>query len=65
MNEKRIIKMVEAFAARSGLATSTVCERAVGNSRLYSRLMNGGTCSLRVADRLSEYIAANSEEVAR
>jgi hypothetical protein len=55
MTEKEIIALIEQYAASAGVETSTFCERAVGNSRLYNRLVAGGSCSLKTINRLRDY----------
>jgi hypothetical protein len=56
ISEHDLIAQIEAFAAARGIAPATVTSRAVGNSRLYTRLVNGGGCSLRIAGKLIAYI---------
>ena len=48
---------IETFAASRGIACATVTSRAVGNSRLYARMQNGGGCSIRIAAKLLAYMA--------
>jgi hypothetical protein len=54
--ESHIIAKIEKAAKAHKLAPSTICERAVRNTRLYSRLKNNGSVSADVADRLLEYL---------
>lgn len=61
MNRKEIILAIEAYASRHGLSPSTVTERAVRNSRLYSRLKAGGDCTTEVAARVLEYIGGTPD----
>jgi hypothetical protein len=56
MEEQDIIRSVENCATKTGLAEATICERAVGNSRLYARLKDGGSCSYKTGRRLLTYI---------
>lgn len=54
-----LIQAIESYAAARGIAPATVTSRAVGNSRLYRNLKNGGGCNLIVAERLRAYMAAH------
>ncbi len=56
-NEHDLIARIEAFAMARGIAPATVTSRAVGNSRLYARLQQGGGCSIRIAAKLLAYMA--------
>lgn len=56
MTEAELIKAIERHAKKRRIAPATVTSQAVGNSRLYSNLKSGKTCSLRVARRICEYI---------
>ncbi|WP_236635823.1 hypothetical protein [Paracoccus aminophilus] len=60
MTKAEIIAAIEHHAATAGVSPATVTGRAVGNSRLYSRMMAGGGCTVDVAERLLNYIADNS-----
>ena len=57
IRENDLIAQIEAFAVARGIAPATVTSRAVGNSRLYARLVQGGGCSLRIAGKRLDYIA--------
>ena len=59
MDNQHIIAMIEAHAKRTGLAPATITGRAVDNTRLYDRLVNGGNITLDVANRLAAFIAAD------
>lgn len=59
MTENDLIKQIEAFAAERGVAETTVTKMAVGNHRLYGTLKSGGSCSVKTANRLLQYIASN------
>lgn len=61
MTENEIIDLIERQAKKSGLSEATICERAVGNSRLYSRLKAGGGCSTKTVARLKESFEASAE----
>lgn len=63
MTENELISEIEKFAERHGIAPATVTVRAVANSRLYHRLKAGGSCSMRTADRLRQWMADNSAPV--
>jgi len=65
MTQNDLIQEIEAFAARRGVAPATVTSRAVGNSRLYSRMKSGGGCTLAIAERLRAWMAKyDDDEVA-
>lgn len=57
MNRDELINAVEVCARERGIAPATVTSRAVGNSRLYERLLQGGDCTTTTAERLMKYIA--------
>lgn len=57
MTRLEIISEIEAFAAKHGIAPATVTSRAVGNSRLYKRMVDGGDCTTEIAGRLRDFIA--------
>lgn len=61
MTPEHLIAQIEAFAAANGIAPATVTSRAVGNSRLYRRMKEGGGCNVRVANRLIEFMAATAQ----
>lgn len=60
MTTEQLISEIEAYASDRGIAPATVTSRAVGNSRLYHRLKDGKSCTLGVAERLREYMAASA-----
>jgi hypothetical protein len=60
MTREQIISRIETFAASQGIAPATVTSRAVGNSRLYRRMLQGGDCTTEVAARIVRYIEKNS-----
>lgn len=62
MEQNTLITEIENFAEERGIAPATVTSRAVKNSRLYSRLTNGESCTLRVAERVREYIAEQRKQ---
>ena len=64
MTRTDLIHQIEDFAARHGVAPSTVTSRGVNNSRLYHRMKAGGGCNLIVADRLRAYMEAVDAAVA-
>lgn len=59
MTREALLARLEAHAQTHGISPATITSRAVGNSRLYSRLKAGGGCTLDVAQRLSDYMAAH------
>jgi len=56
MDREHIIKAIEAFSERSGLAPATITGRAVGNSRLYQRMKDGGDCTTEIGKRIIAFI---------
>lgn len=64
MNRIDLITQIEDAAKRKGIAPATVTSRAVGNSRLYRRLKDGGDCTTEVACRVMAFIAAETPEEA-
>lgn len=60
MDKQILIKEIEQFADAHNIAPATVTSRAVGNSRLYSRIKSGGSCTIRIAESLREYMANNA-----
>lgn len=63
MTTDDIIRELESYAEMVGLSPATVTSRAVSNSRLYERMKAGGSCSLKTADRVRSYMAANPPSV--
>lgn len=59
MTSEELIQAIDAYASAAGIAPATVTSRAVGNSRLYMRMANGGSCSLTTADRVCSYMKAH------
>lgn len=59
MDIEALLSEVDQFAEAHGISPATVTSKAVGNSRLYSRMRNGGSCTIRIAERLRAYMAAN------
>ncbi|PJE26261.1 hypothetical protein CVM50_20590 [Pseudooceanicola marinus] len=60
MDTESLLRELEDFAALHGVAPATVTSRAVGNSRLPARLRAGGSCTVRVAQKLRQYIKMNT-----
>lgn len=60
MTRQAIIAQIEAFAAKRGIAPATVTSRAVGNSRLYKRMKDGGDCTTEIAAKLLAFIEAEA-----
>ncbi len=52
MTRDELIRAIEGFADAHGIAPATVTSRAVGNSRLYRRLKDGGDCTTEVLQRV-------------
>jgi hypothetical protein len=51
-----LIQRIDEFCRRRGIAPATVTGRAVGNSRLYARLLAGGDCTTEVAARVLAWL---------
>lgn len=56
MTRDDLITRLEQHAATRGISPATITSRAVGNSRLYQRLTDGGDCTLEVAQRLIAFM---------
>ena len=56
MDKSELIKAIEAYAKRHDIEPQTVTRRAVGASQLYKRMKNGGSCTLKVANRLWSFL---------
>jgi len=57
---KKLIDEIEAYAAAVKLSPSTVIQRAAGlGGGKWKRWQAGGDCSIRVAERIRAYMAAN------
>ncbi len=65
MDRNEVITAIEAFAAERGIAPATVTSRAVQNSRLYHRMVQGGDCTTGVARRIMSFIAGNGGKASR
>lgn len=65
MTRTQIIAAIEAHAKERGLSPATITGRAVGNSRLYHRMVAGGDCTTGIAERIIAFIeqATPSEKV--
>ena len=62
MTHSELISEIDKFASFKGWAGATVTSRAVGNSRLYSRLSSGGSCTIAIAEKLQAYMRENSSK---
>ncbi len=62
MDRTALIQAIEAFAAKRGIAPATVTSRAVNNSRLYHRLLDGGDCTTEIARKIADYIADDAPQ---
>lgn len=60
MTHEYLINLIKKAAAARGLSEATLCRLAVGNNRLFKNLSQGKSCTLAVALRLDEYIAASA-----
>lgn len=56
MDKQQIIRAIQECAERTGLSPSTITGRAVGNSRLYQRLVDGGDVTTEIAAKLMAHI---------
>ena len=59
MTKQDLITAIEDYSLRAGISPATTTGRAVGNSRLYARMVSGGSCTMDVAERVLAYIRAN------
>lgn len=59
MDDATLISEIERFAKANKIEPKTVTRRAVGNSRLYGRLLEGHSCTLRIAAKLRDYMRSN------
>jgi hypothetical protein len=64
MDRQQLIQQIEDYSARTGLAPSTITGRAVNNSRLFKRMVDGGDCTTKIAAKLVTYMAENPAEKA-
>ena len=62
MDKNALIEAIEAHAAKRQLAPATITSRAVQNSRLYSRLKDGGDCTTEIAGKIIAYIEADQPQ---
>lgn len=62
MDRQQLIQKIRAFSEASGLAPATITGRAVGNSRLYQRMIAGGDCTTEIASRVVKFIDAQTSE---
>ncbi len=54
-----IIFEIESYSKATGLAPSTICVRAIDNSRFYERALRRAKVLENQAERIRAYIAAN------
>lgn len=59
---KSVLSDIETFLAHSGMAATTFGQRAVRDWRLVKRLRDGGDVTTRNADRIREFIRAESRQ---
>lgn len=62
MTRTELIQEIERHAKRKKIAPATVTSRAVGNSRLYDRMVRGGDCTTEIAGRVIAFIQADLAE---
>jgi len=65
MTNDDLIREIERFASEFGIAPASVTSRSVSNSRLYSRLKNGQSCTLLVASKVQTYMTEKRRERSR
>lgn len=56
---QNLIEQIERYAAETRLSPATITTRAAGNSQLYRRLKAGGSCTIRIAEKLKAYMESN------
>ena len=56
---QQLVAEIEAYAAATGMAVRTFCKKAAGNSELVERMRGGGSVTLKIAERVRNYIRAN------
>lgn len=61
MSQKRntrlqVMSDIETIADRLGVSVSVVCNRSMGDARLYQRLQKGGSMTIYKMDMLYEWI---------
>ena len=52
-------ELIELEARKRNISTATFCKYSVGSSRLHKTLSGGGSCTLKVMERVLAYIASN------
>lgn len=60
MDPNIILSEIEAFAAKTGMKPSTICQNALGNARFYERLRHRVDRYAVEADRLREFMMNSS-----
>jgi len=57
---EKLIDEIESYAAAFGVMPTTIVQRGGGGSgSTWSRWTSGGSCTLRVAERMRKYMAEN------
>lgn len=62
MNPLAIIAEIDAHSLATGLKPTTICERALGNARLYERLKRRVDNDLATVAKLRSWMAQNPPE---
>lgn len=57
MKVEQIIKLAERFARHRSLSLSTVATYAANDGKTFERLRNGGSCTIRTADRIVSWFS--------
>lgn len=60
--ERRLLDVLELFAAHSGLSISTASRMALGSGDVPARLLAGGTITVRRMDRGLQHMSDNWPE---
>jgi hypothetical protein len=62
---EQLIREIEVYAAGRGILPATVVQNATGHGGLtWAKWQRGATCSLRTAEKIRAYMAANPPALA-
>lgn len=64
MDYAHLIARIDAHSAATGLKPSTICQYAASNPLLYERLISGGYCAPKTAQKVLEWIDQNAPKQA-
>jgi len=62
MSTQAILNEIRAGARQLGIAPSTLCLRALNNTKLVRRLERGGTLTVDTLDRLRKYLKTEGKK---